>query len=71
MVVILSLFITMVSLITWAIPNVMLCMGDEGVGPLSPAYGEAIRNKRYKLCRIWAAIGCIGGLILAYAACYW
>ncbi len=74
MLAILGLLLTMSGLITWAIPNLVLCMGDEGVGPLSPAYDKAIRDKRYKLCRIWAtigAIGCIGGIILTYAACYW
>ena len=74
MLAILGLFVTMVSLITWAVPNLVLCMGDEGVGPPSPAYDETIRDRRYKLCRIWAsigAIGCISGIILTYAACYW
>lgn len=73
MLAILGLLLTMAGLITWVVPNLVLCMGDEGVGPLSPAYGEAIRDRRYKLCHIWAtidAIGCIGGIILTYAACY-
>lgn len=73
MLAILGLLLTMVSLITWVIPNLVLCMGDEGVGPLSPAYDKAIRDRRYKLCHIWAtigAIGCIGGVILTYVACY-
>ena len=63
----------MVSLITWAVPNLVLCMGDQGVGPLSPTYGKAIHDRRYKLYHIWAtisAIGCISGIILTYVACY-
>ena len=73
MLAILGLLLTMVSLITWAAPNLVLRMGDEGVGPLSPTYGKAIHDRRYKLCHIWAtigAIGCIGGVILTYVACY-
>lgn len=74
MLAILGLLLTMAGLITWAVPNLVLCMGDESVGPLSPVYDETVRDRRYKLCHIWAtigAIGCIGGIILTYVACYW
>lgn len=74
MLAILGLFVTMVSLITWAIPMVTLSQGNAGVGPLSITLDKTTYNRRYKLCRMWAtigAIGCIGGLILAYVACYW
>lgn len=70
----LTILLTMFGLITWVIPNLVLCMGDEGVGPLSPTYGKAIHDRRYKLYHIWAtigAIGCISGIILTYVACYW
>lgn len=73
MLAILRLFVTMVSLITWAVPNLVLCMGDQGVGPLSPTYGKAIHDRRYKLYHIWATIStidCISGIILTYVACY-
>lgn len=74
MLAIIGLLLAMSGLITWAIPNVILSQGDEGVGPLSITLDKTIYNHRYKLCRIWttiSAIGCIGGIILTYAACYW
>ena len=74
MLAILGLLLTMFGLIVWAIPMVMLSQGDVGLGLLSITLDKTTYNRRYKLCRIWAtisAIGCIGGIILTYAACYW
>lgn len=74
MLILVSLGITMVSLIVWSITNVIRCLGDEGIGPLSLGQDETVLNKWYKIYQIWTtigAIGCVVGLILAYIACYW
>lgn len=71
---ILGLLLDMSGLIVWAIPMAILSQGDVGVGPLSITLDKTTYNRRYKLCRIWTtigAIGCIGGIILTYATCYW
>ena len=73
MLILLSLFSTMISLITWATPNVIRSIGDEGLRPLSLGQNKTVLNKRYKIYHIWTtigAIGCIVGLIMAYIACY-
>ena len=69
-----SLILAMSGLIVWVIPMTIPSQGDAGVGPLSVTLDKTTYNRRYKLCRIWAtigAIGCIGGIILTYVACYW
>lgn len=74
MLAILGLLLAMFGLIIWAIPMTIRSQGDVGVGPLSITLDKTTYNRRYKLCRIWAtigAIGCIGGIVLIYAACYW
>lgn len=74
MLILASLGITMVSLIVWSIPNVIRCLGDEGIGPLALSQDETVLNKRYKIYQIWTtvgAVGCIVSLVLAYITCYW
>lgn len=69
----LSVALTMFGICAWAVPNLLRCFGDEGVGPLSAALDETIRNKRDKVCKIWTIIGIIctiSGLVFLYVVCY-